>query len=248
MRILNCPSCGARLSVDQSRLESLALQGVVWIRCPVCRDRFQPPMFDLSEPGPLPLPASEPARSKSGYRLGSGAEPAEARLEVSMPPRLAWRRKLPAIIGGLLVAAMLAAAILVLVSPFGVPEPPAAAEAAPRPELAHYEDGRLAADMASLRQDVTRDRRLDRTVNHRGPEWRFYDYFSRAWAPGACRDLTAIKLWSLKTSEGFKARGLCRGTVGPAPELEVRWADGVTAVVSATALDGSKIVKLAGGR
>lgn len=113
----------------------------------------------------------------------------------------------------------------------------------PAPQIYHppvvetpYADGRLTADLATLHALLGRNSRAEMEISHKGPGWRVYEHFASVFAPEDCVNLARVKIWSERTSAGFKAKGVCEK--GEGPEIEVRWR-GVKADIYASAQGGA---------
>jgi hypothetical protein len=255
--IIECPSCRRKLKFAGAKRAYYADRPDLWLRCPGCGDRFKLPSADLAEivsAGPDRPPARPAGRPAAGPAARPWLPAAHDHSPVASgpgylilalaeaPPRGALRGRL--VWTGLAALAALAVASTVFfftrsVPPLAAePDRPAAAAAA------EYQDGRLAYDLSSLHRDMRQVVSLETTIGYQGAAWRLYDFFSRSWAPDSCQTWSEVRLWSLRTSRGFKARGICPAGAGEALEVEVTWR-GDKAVVSAPGLEHSKTVNLA---
>jgi hypothetical protein len=244
--IIECPSCRRRLRFAGAKRAQFAGRPDLWLRCPGCGDRFKLPSADLAEivladagrpkAGRPRLPAASgggPVAAGPGYEILALAE---APSRVGLRGRLVWT--------GLAALAALAVASTVFLFTRSVPPLAAGPDRPAAAAAAGYQDGRLAADLSSLQRDLRQAVSLETTIGYRGPAWRLYEYFSSSWAPDSCHAWSEVRLWSLRTSRGFKARGICPAGAGEALEVEVTWR-GDKAVVSSPGLEHTKTVNLA---
>ncbi|MDR1080440.1 MAG: zinc-ribbon domain-containing protein [Deltaproteobacteria bacterium] len=229
--ILHCPGCMAKLRMPDSYLVG---GKEVWIKCPKCGERFRPQRPDLD--GELGLSSSaakgpEPGRRKQvedilnrldldkmgGHRETDFGQVLDALPVVPEVPKKTW-----IFLGltALLVAGLLGALAWVFHSSGAPPPPEQPVEAPPPPD---YGRDLLLPDMMALRRDLMRLRHVERHIDYRGRESRFYKYYTPLLAPDLCQDITALTLWSPRTSDGFFLEGECLNPLDTPAVLEVRW-------------------------
>ncbi|MDR3155256.1 MAG: zinc-ribbon domain-containing protein [Deltaproteobacteria bacterium] len=231
--ILHCPGCMVKLRLPDSYLEG---GKEVWVRCPKCGERFRPQRPDLA--GELGLSAPPQSRSPSPDRqrqvadilnridygaLGGRRRETDIGQALDALPVIPEVPKKTWVFLGLtclLVAALLVAIGWVFHSAAAPPPPATAAAAAPPPD---YGRDLLLPDLLSIQRDLLRVRHIDRRIDYRGSESRFYKYYVPILAPDLCQEITALRLWSSRTSEGFTLVGECLNPRQSPAAIEVRW-------------------------
>jgi hypothetical protein len=136
------------------------------------------------------------------------------------------------------------AAFLVLGLIFLYSRPDARSASGPEPAApkaaSAYEDSRLATDLAAVRRTLDKSRQADKRVDYQSPEWRLYGHFASVLSDGACEAVTAVRVWSPRTDDGFKVQGVCLDRRMDPAVLDVAWS-GDGAVVT---LDGRSTPRL----
>ncbi|MDR1036120.1 MAG: zinc-ribbon domain-containing protein [Deltaproteobacteria bacterium] len=228
--ILHCPGCMAKLRMPDSYLER---GKEVWIKCPKCGERFRPQRPDLD--GELGLSPSakgpEPGHRKQVEdilsrldldKMGGTRETDFGLVLDALPVVPEVPKKTWIFLGltALLVAGLLGALAWVFHSSGAPPPPQQPAEAPPPPD---YGRDLLLPDIMALRRDLLRLRHVERHIDYRGRESRFYKYYTPLLAPDLCQDITALTLWSPRTSDGFMLEGECMNPLDTPATLEVQW-------------------------
>jgi hypothetical protein len=206
----------------------------VWIKCPKCGERFRPQRPDLETELGLP-PASkgkgpDPARRKQlnsilsridldkiGRRETDQTQVLDALPVIPEVPRKTWIFLALTIV---LVAGLLAALGWVFHSSAAPLPPPQTTQAPPPPD---YGRDLLLPDILAIRKDIQRNWHIDRLINYRGRESRFYKYYASLLAPDACQEISSLRIKSLKTYDGFSMEAQCLNPRRNAVVIEVAW-------------------------
>jgi hypothetical protein len=217
------------------RLPDGSLEGrkEVWVKCPKCGERFRPqrPDLDLELGLAAPVRGPKPERRRQVEeiinridlgKMGPRRETDLAQFTEALPvlPEVPQRTWVFMGLTALLVAGLLGALAWIFHSSGAPPPPLQPAAAAPPPD---YGRDLLLYDITALRKDLLRHRHVDRRINYRGRESRFYKYYTPILAPDLCQEITALRLWSPRTSEGFTLQGECLNPRDTPAVIEVRW-------------------------
>lgn len=226
--ILHCPGCRVKLRVPDSHLEN---QKEIWVKCPKCGERFRPQSLNLdSELGRVtgsPGPAHEKSvtdilnRMQLDQMSPRSSEDFERVLDaLPVIPETPPHTKILLGITISLVFALFFALILI----FRASQAPPLETPPPTPPImADYGKDLLLSDFLALRKDILRFQQLDRYINYRGRESRVYKYFIPLLAPDSCQEVTQLRMWSFRTSDGLKIGGECLEPMGVAAILDIRW-------------------------
>ncbi|MDR1315211.1 MAG: zinc-ribbon domain-containing protein [Deltaproteobacteria bacterium] len=228
--ILHCPGCMAKLRMPDRYLDG---GKEVWIKCPKCGERFRPQKPDLDGElgiseharGPVPERRKQVEDILSRLDLDKMGGRREADFEqmldaLPVVPEVPKKTWIFLGLTALMVAGLLGALAWVFHSS-GAPSPPETpAEAPPPPD---YGRDLLLPDLMAIRRDLLRLRHVERHIDYRGQESRFYKYYTPILAPDLCQDITALTLWSPRTSEGFSLEAECLNPLDTPAVIEVRW-------------------------
>jgi predicted Zn finger-like uncharacterized protein len=230
--IFYCPACMAKLKMPDERLKPGA---ALWVKCPKCGERFHPRTEELDlgpaatgergqKPGIKELASLISQKSQMAARDRGDPIDLDALPVIPEPPSHAtWGLVLSAIMVGLLLST-LAWAFSAAVAP----DPPPIA-APPRPKQDYARDN-LPYDIMAVRRDILKMRTLLRDIDYRGREYRIYKYFQPILAPEACQDITALRMWSGRTMEGFNMTAVCLDQRLQPAEISFRWDDKQTLI------------------
>ncbi|MDR1677589.1 MAG: zinc-ribbon domain-containing protein [Deltaproteobacteria bacterium] len=219
-----CPHCLARLTFKQpeERLEKIA-----WLKCPKCLERFKPRKtmgFDY-EVGVRPAPTS------FGYDNGVRPAPTSwphglvnsviSQMDLSRYNKnditVSDRLDLPSATGQRswnwlvqpLVCLLLLGSLLGLCFSFQLAAQPLPVIADIQMPEKGYAHEQLLNDMLALKEDMTKLRQINKTIDYSGRESRLIKYYMKLLAPDSCLEFKTIELWSARTVDGFKAKGEC---------------------------------------
>jgi hypothetical protein len=242
---INCPSCASKVKVPKDKVP----QSGAWAICPICRERFFIPGYDIGgilEVQPAPVDPSPAPRSRSsgglppsggppssawspaaGRRLGGETRVIEKEGAIlsAEPPRVRIADKI--LLGLVLtcVVALMAGLVLAYIraAETGVgeaPPPPSAVK------VVEYGFSEVKADLLFLRRKLTKHDRYHQVVNYRGVESRLFKHVQGLLAPDACRDIVALRLDSDSPRNGFNMRADCLAPKEKGAVLDVRFMEG----------------------
>jgi hypothetical protein len=207
----------------------------VWVKCPKCGERFRPQRPDLD--GELGMASAPQDRGpKPGHRkqvedilsrldldkMGGRREADLGQVLDALPvvPEVPKRTWIFLGLTAILVAGLLGALAWVFHSSGAPPPPPMPVETSPPPD---YGRDLLLSDLMAIRRDLLRLRHIERHIDYRGSESRFYKYYTPILAPDLCQDITALTLWSPRTSDGFTLEAECLNPLDTPATIEVSW-------------------------
>lgn len=243
---LVCPKCLSNLKVPESKIPV----GGGWARCPRCTERFfvKAPgaAIDFSQP-PAGAPGAPPkaagrARDQASQRLidrlrkskGDDDAGGMATLspgsmiftEITIFPEPAPSPLLYQIIGG---ALLLLPIILISAFFFGQDEPSSGDSAETVAAVTHsFNDDRnedlIRSDMIKVRQAMVRQKRLilSGKDSNSGSESRVFRYFSERLVPGACEEISFLRIENIESVDGYSFLATCNGSTGII-KMNVTW-------------------------
>lgn len=243
---LTCPKCRAHCFVPDDKVP----QAGAWAKCPQCAERFfiRPRGFAWEAPPVKSPPPPPPTRGRSpeAQALLNRLRPDSGQaysgdenliiLSLVKPPNY----QLYALVSCVTIIMVLSAACLTIKSnpsPGRVSSPATAALSDVQgPE-------QIRSDLRYLRSQTRRLPTLDRTVEFSGAESRTFKYFIQDLSPGACLEISSLKLSSKKPDSEFEMQATCLRRGLPEPRLRFRWL-GTTVEVSAPPRSKSVVFEL----
>jgi hypothetical protein len=92
------------------------------------------------------------------------------------------------------------------------------------PPEVEYSEGQLYDDMIVIKRELLNFRQVKKIIDFRGNESRVVKYFLNILAPDSCQVFKSIYIWSSRTDDGFKAKGVCLNNKTE-EVLDISWHD-----------------------
>ncbi|MDR3205081.1 MAG: hypothetical protein LBV23_10140 [Deltaproteobacteria bacterium] len=263
---IKCPNCLTLLKVAQSTAQ---LSGRIWLRCPKCGERFQKLNYDFMKLAPKYRENNNQNRvnnianrkaTKTDRSIYNFYQQPISYLETS-PYELAYDHNIINPLDSLpvhspyssgqstaLAVAILAVASIILGLGFIF------SKAYSAPKINHrsvqtlqgfrgYDLLQRSEDLRTIFLDITKNSQVSKFITYRGHESRLVKFYLTLLAPYSCEEISAVKIWSTRTSKGFMAEGVCNAPGLDSATLEVLWPDN-EAIIRVVGAESSETLPL----
>ncbi|MDR1085891.1 MAG: zinc-ribbon domain-containing protein [Deltaproteobacteria bacterium] len=223
-----CPNCKSSFKVSDPSLLAKFEDPKIWARCPNCSERFHPQLLDISSQLGLNDGVNfhnSDIHSKIDNIVTNIKEkdtdiPIKASDLLYRPSTSRLASKLGIMSFAIIIIAFLA---LIPLSYVGASLDPPAVQSQVRREPNIYSDKELTRDLLSLRQDIRTKRTLEREISYSGRESKIYKHLVNNLSPAHCQEIVSMRVWSKRTIEGVKFKGVCLKKDADAAELSIKW-------------------------
>ncbi|MDR1109408.1 MAG: hypothetical protein LBP92_01625 [Deltaproteobacteria bacterium] len=223
-----CPNCKLSLKLPATSFIAETESLNIWMRCPHCNERFHAKKVDINKLIDRNndiiyhnlVIQTQISTIVDTIKKTYPDNPLQASDLLYKPPTSKLLSRLGIISFAIIIMAFLA---LIPLSYIGSRPDPLPAQPRSRQDPSTYSEKELTRDLQALRQDVRAGRKIEREISYSGRESRIYKYLVNYLSTNYCQEIVSLRIWSNRTLEGLKLKGVCRLKDDDAAELSIKW-------------------------
>jgi hypothetical protein len=247
--LLKCPNCQKNLKLSDDKMAKIdAIINKIWLKCPFCFDRFRPLALNsvvttTAKKNDNYLESNTKSKIKD-IKEHFKDRPFELRAVDIPSAHISRNRQHFYVLSVFIILTIGLCGLLVSCVKKASQQQSQGQPVVSSPGL-EYSQAQISKDLAALRQKIRVTRQINQEIDYSGLESRLYKYFVKTLAPNHCQQFVAIRLWSLRTAEGFTVTGVCQNGTQKVPVLEVKWDESRMAKISLE--DSPKVLEVSWG-